>query len=194
MLRRPPRPPLPPSAHDVLREARLLRALEDTAARVPQVLAVCADEEMIGAPFYVMERVAGEVIVASVPARARLPGRAPPDRRAADRRAGRDPRGRLARRRARGLRQTDRLPRAPAAPLQRPLGAQQDARDRGRRERRGVARREPPRAAARRRSCTATTGSATRCSPRSRPPTWRRCSTGRWRRSATRWPTWATCA
>ena len=28
LLRRPPRPPLPPSAHDVLREARLLAALE----------------------------------------------------------------------------------------------------------------------------------------------------------------------
>src|SRR5208283_1276879 len=38
VLRRPPRPPLPPSAHDVLREARLLRALWDTPARVPEVL------------------------------------------------------------------------------------------------------------------------------------------------------------
>ena len=39
VLRRPPRPPLPPSAHDVLREARLLRALEGTPVRVPRVLA-----------------------------------------------------------------------------------------------------------------------------------------------------------
>jgi aminoglycoside phosphotransferase (APT) family kinase protein len=68
VLRRPPRPPLPPSAHDVLREARLLRALRDTPARVPEVLAVCSDETTIGAPFYVMEYVDGEVIVASVPA------------------------------------------------------------------------------------------------------------------------------
>jgi aminoglycoside phosphotransferase (APT) family kinase protein len=68
VLRRPPRPPLPPSAHDVLREARLLRALQDTPARVPRVLAVCAATEVIGAPFYVMEFVPGEVIVASVPA------------------------------------------------------------------------------------------------------------------------------
>jgi aminoglycoside phosphotransferase (APT) family kinase protein len=68
VLRRPPRPPLPPSAHDVLREARLLRALEHTPARVPRVLAVCADPETIGAPFYIMERVPGEVIVTSVPA------------------------------------------------------------------------------------------------------------------------------
>jgi aminoglycoside phosphotransferase (APT) family kinase protein len=67
VLRRPPRPPLPPSAHDVLREARLLRALQDTPARVPLVLAVGDDEQVIGSPFYVMERIAGEVIVASIP-------------------------------------------------------------------------------------------------------------------------------
>jgi aminoglycoside phosphotransferase (APT) family kinase protein len=67
VLRRPPRPPLPPSAHDVLREARLLRALWDTPARVPQVLAVGDDPETIGAPFYVMERIEGDVIVTSVP-------------------------------------------------------------------------------------------------------------------------------
>jgi aminoglycoside phosphotransferase (APT) family kinase protein len=68
VLRRPPRPPLPPSAHDVLREARLLRALENTPARVPRVLAVGEDEQLIGAPFYVMEKIEGEVIVADVPA------------------------------------------------------------------------------------------------------------------------------
>jgi aminoglycoside phosphotransferase (APT) family kinase protein len=67
VLRRPPRPPLPPSAHDVLREARLLRALHGTPARVPKVLAVCAEEATIGAPFYVMELVRGEVIVTSIP-------------------------------------------------------------------------------------------------------------------------------
>ena len=67
VLRRPPRPPLPPSAHDVLREARLLRALAETPARVPEVLAVCEDPATIGCPFYVMERIEGEVIVSSVP-------------------------------------------------------------------------------------------------------------------------------
>ena len=77
MLRRPPRPPLPPSAHDVLREARLLRALRATLRRAcPTVLAVCEDPAMIGAPFYVMERVEGEVIVSSMPARARHARRA----------------------------------------------------------------------------------------------------------------------
>jgi aminoglycoside phosphotransferase (APT) family kinase protein len=68
VLRRPPRGPLPPSAHDVLREARLLGALEPTAARVPRVLAVGDDPAVLGAPFYVMERVRGDVVTDSIPA------------------------------------------------------------------------------------------------------------------------------
>jgi aminoglycoside phosphotransferase (APT) family kinase protein len=68
VLRRPPRPPLPPSAHDVLREARLLRALEDTPVRVPRVLAVGDDESVLGVPFYVMEEVRGSVLTSSIPA------------------------------------------------------------------------------------------------------------------------------
>jgi aminoglycoside phosphotransferase (APT) family kinase protein len=67
VLRRPPRGPLPPSAHDVLREARVLSALAGRA-RVPAVLAVCHDDAVIGAPFYVMERVEGHVVTSSVPA------------------------------------------------------------------------------------------------------------------------------
>ncbi|MGH2914250.1 MAG: phosphotransferase family protein [Solirubrobacteraceae bacterium] len=67
ILRRPPRGPLPPSAHDVLREARLLRALAHTPVRVPRVLAACDDTNVIGAPFYLMERIEGEVIVDALP-------------------------------------------------------------------------------------------------------------------------------
>src|SRR5215210_435485 len=67
VLRRPPRPPLPPSAHDVLREARVLRAVQPTAVRVPKVLAVCDDESVLGVPFYVMEEVHGTVITDTVP-------------------------------------------------------------------------------------------------------------------------------
>jgi aminoglycoside phosphotransferase (APT) family kinase protein len=67
VLRRPPRGPLPPSAHDVLREARLLRALAPTPARVPAVLAVCDDPAVIGAPFYVMELVQGDVVTTALP-------------------------------------------------------------------------------------------------------------------------------
>jgi aminoglycoside phosphotransferase (APT) family kinase protein len=68
IVRRPPRGPLPPSAHDVLREARLLRALENTQVRVPRVLAVCDDTGVIGAPFYVMEKVEGHVVTHELPA------------------------------------------------------------------------------------------------------------------------------
>jgi aminoglycoside phosphotransferase (APT) family kinase protein len=68
VLRRPPRPPLPPSAHDMLREAGLLQALQATPVRVPRVLAVCADERVLGVPFYVMEEVDGHVITGDVPA------------------------------------------------------------------------------------------------------------------------------
>jgi aminoglycoside phosphotransferase (APT) family kinase protein len=67
VLRRPPRGPLPPSAHDVLREARLLSALEATPVRTPRVLAVCDDTSVIGAPFYVMEWMQGEVITDRLP-------------------------------------------------------------------------------------------------------------------------------
>jgi aminoglycoside phosphotransferase (APT) family kinase protein len=67
VLRRPPRPPLPPSAHDVLREARLLEALEPTPVRVPPVLATCDDESVLGVPFYVMEEMHGSVITSEIP-------------------------------------------------------------------------------------------------------------------------------
>jgi aminoglycoside phosphotransferase (APT) family kinase protein len=67
VLRRPPRPPLPPSAHDVLREARLLTAIQNTPVRAPRVLATCDDESILGVPFYLMERVEGTVITGAVP-------------------------------------------------------------------------------------------------------------------------------
>jgi len=67
VLRRPPRPPLPPSAHDVLREARLLSAVQDADVRTPRVLAACDDESVLGVPFYVMEYVEGTVITSEVP-------------------------------------------------------------------------------------------------------------------------------
>jgi aminoglycoside phosphotransferase (APT) family kinase protein len=67
VLRRPPRGPLPPSAHDVLREARLLAAVRDAPVRTPTVLAVAEDEGVIGAPFYVMEKVDGDVITTEIP-------------------------------------------------------------------------------------------------------------------------------
>jgi len=67
VLRRPPRPPLPPSAHDVLREARLLTAIEEADVRTPRVLDACDDESVLGVPFYVMEYIDGHVITSQVP-------------------------------------------------------------------------------------------------------------------------------
>ncbi len=67
VLRRPPRGPIPPSAHDVLREARVLGAVGPTPVRAPAVLAVGEDPGIIGAPFFLMEAVEGDVITASVP-------------------------------------------------------------------------------------------------------------------------------
>src|SRR2546423_11493159 len=67
VLRRPPRPPLPPSAHDVLREARLLTAVRDADVRTPPVLDACDDESILGVPSYVMEYIEGTVITTEVP-------------------------------------------------------------------------------------------------------------------------------
>jgi aminoglycoside phosphotransferase (APT) family kinase protein len=61
-LRRPPRGPLLPTAHDVLREYRVLAALQDTPVPVPRVYASCDDVSFIGAPFYLMEYMSGKVI------------------------------------------------------------------------------------------------------------------------------------
>jgi len=67
VLRRPPRPPLPPSAHDMVREARLQLALAKQGIRVPPIVAVCDDPEVTGAPFYVMAYLEGDVIGDELP-------------------------------------------------------------------------------------------------------------------------------
>lgn len=68
VLRRGPRPPLPPSTHDMLREARVQRALGAAGVPVPRILAVCEDDAVLGTPFYVMEHLDGVVITDAVPA------------------------------------------------------------------------------------------------------------------------------
>src|SRR5205823_8341724 len=67
VLRRPPRPPIPPSANDVLREARLLIPIQDADVRTPPVLAACDDESVLGVPFYVMPFMEGVVIGTEMP-------------------------------------------------------------------------------------------------------------------------------
>jgi aminoglycoside phosphotransferase (APT) family kinase protein len=68
VLRRPPRPPLPPSAHDMVREARLQLALAPHGIRLPTIRAVCEDESVIGVPFYVMDFLEGHVVTDELPA------------------------------------------------------------------------------------------------------------------------------
>jgi aminoglycoside phosphotransferase (APT) family kinase protein len=67
VLRRPPRGPLLPTAHDVLREYRVLKALNTTSVPTPRVLLACDDSSIIGAPFYLMERVEGIVVRNALP-------------------------------------------------------------------------------------------------------------------------------
>jgi aminoglycoside phosphotransferase (APT) family kinase protein len=69
VLRRPPRGDLPPSAFDVRREFRVMSALGDADGGVPlpNPILVCDDKEVIGAPFYLMDPVAGLVVRERLP-------------------------------------------------------------------------------------------------------------------------------
>ena len=68
VLRRPPRPPLPPSAHDMVREAGLQNAVRAAGfGRLPEIVAVCEDEAVLGVPFYVMRWLDGHVITSELP-------------------------------------------------------------------------------------------------------------------------------
>jgi len=59
ILRRPPLGHVLATAHDMGREYRVMNALRDTPVPVPATYALNGDASVIGAPFYVMERVAG---------------------------------------------------------------------------------------------------------------------------------------
>jgi len=62
VLRRPPLGHVLPTAHDMSREYRVLSALAGTQVPVAPLVAACTDDEVIGAPFYVMEHVPGVVL------------------------------------------------------------------------------------------------------------------------------------
>jgi aminoglycoside phosphotransferase (APT) family kinase protein len=67
VLRRPPDGPLLPRAHDMAREARVQRALAGTPVPVAAILLEDTGE-LIGVPFYVMEKVDGYVVRDTLPA------------------------------------------------------------------------------------------------------------------------------
>lgn len=62
IARRPPLGELLASAHDVVREARILQALRDTEVAVPRLVGVCEDAAVADVPVVVMEHVDGIVI------------------------------------------------------------------------------------------------------------------------------------
>ena len=61
VLRKKPSGILLPSAHAVDREHRVMKALESTDVPVPQMLAYCDDESIIGTAFFIMEYLDGRV-------------------------------------------------------------------------------------------------------------------------------------
>ena len=77
VLRKQPPGKLLPSAHAIDREFRVINALADTPVPVPAAPHYCTDAEVIGTPFYVMERLEGRVFHDNA-----LPGLAPGERAA----------------------------------------------------------------------------------------------------------------
>ena len=67
VLRRPPRGAKAKSAHDMMREARVMDALKASYPYVPAILARCDDEAVIGQDFYVMERLKGTILRRDLP-------------------------------------------------------------------------------------------------------------------------------
>jgi aminoglycoside phosphotransferase (APT) family kinase protein len=61
-LRRPPLAHVLPTAHDMVREFRVISALADTAVPVAPAIALCEDKAVLGAPFYLMGYVDGVVL------------------------------------------------------------------------------------------------------------------------------------
>lgn len=68
IVRRAPRAMVDDSAHNVLREARILQALHGSAVPVPDVLVASDDRSLLGAPFFIMTFIDGEVIRNGLPA------------------------------------------------------------------------------------------------------------------------------
>jgi len=59
VVRRPPLGHVLATAHDMTREHRVISALEQTDVPVPRTIVLCDDPDVLGAPFYVMEKVEG---------------------------------------------------------------------------------------------------------------------------------------
>ena len=165
--------------------------------RVPRMVAFCADEDVIGSQFYVMERIEGTILRRDVPPELGLDrdggGRPVPHR---DRHAGRPARRRRRGGRARRPRPRRRLRAPPGRRLVRPLPAGAHRRRRRLRGDDGLARRPPAGRPPARADPQRLPVRQPRARPRRPDAASSACSTGRWPRSATRswisvrpWPT-----
>jgi aminoglycoside phosphotransferase (APT) family kinase protein len=67
ILRRPPLGPVPPKAHDMGRESKVLSRVYSAFPLAPKPYFFCEDESVIGAPFYVMERRRGVILDETFP-------------------------------------------------------------------------------------------------------------------------------
>lgn len=71
VLRRPPHGLKIAKAHDMIREFRVLQALEKAGyTKMPHPISACEDESILGAPFFIMEKVDGMIIRNRPPAEA----------------------------------------------------------------------------------------------------------------------------
>jgi aminoglycoside phosphotransferase (APT) family kinase protein len=61
VLRRPPLGHVLPTAHDMVREHKVLAALSAAGFPAPRPVLLCTDPDVIGAPFYLMEHVDGAI-------------------------------------------------------------------------------------------------------------------------------------
>ena len=68
VLRRPPAGVKAKSAHDMLREAQVMAALQPHYPHLPAILACCDDHAVLGHDFYVMERLHGIILRRELPA------------------------------------------------------------------------------------------------------------------------------
>lgn len=73
IMRRPPLGPRLRGAHDMAREHRLLAGLHPMGVRVPATFGLCEDDDVTGAPFYVMALARGPVVTDAAGARALSP-------------------------------------------------------------------------------------------------------------------------
>ena len=126
VLRRPPLGHVMPSAHDMVREFRILSELDGTGFPAPRPRALCTDHSVLGVTFLVYDYVPGLVISDEATAARLTAAHADAVRSAARHHAGPAARDRAPAGPARPVLERERLPPAPGSPLDGPVAAHGD--------------------------------------------------------------------